>query len=68
MDHPKLKDSKRLLTREPYPINEIPEEIIKRIGKKFVYLLCVGYKDLAGDEWGNVFADAMTTFLRTIPV
>lgn len=59
MDHPKLRDSKRLLTREPYPINEIPETIIKRIGKKFVYLLCVGYKDLPGDEWGNVFAEAI---------
>lgn len=59
MDHPKLRDSKRLLTREPYPINEIPESIIKKIWKKFVYLLCVGYKDLPGDEWGNVFAEAI---------
>lgn len=59
MEHPKLKDSKRLLTREPYPINEIPEEIIKKIGKKFVYMLCVGYKDLTGDDWGNVFAEAI---------
>ena len=59
MDHPKLRDSKRLLTREPYPINEIPESIVKKIGKKFVYLLCVGYKDLSGDEWGNVFAEAI---------
>jgi len=59
MDHPKLRDSKRLLTREPYPINEIPESVIKKIGKKFVYLLCVGYNDLPGDEWGNVFAEAI---------
>ena len=56
MKHPKLRDSKRLLTREPYPINEIPESIIKLIGKRFVYMLCVGYKDLTGDDWGNVFA------------
>lgn len=59
MEHPKLRDSKKLLTREPYPINEIPESIIKLIGKKLVYLLCVGHKDLTGDEWGNVFADAI---------
>ena len=57
MKHPKLRDSKRLLTREPYPINEIPENIIKLIGKRFVYMLCVGYKDLSGDDWGNVFAN-----------
>ncbi len=59
MEHPKLRDSKRLLTREPYPINEIPEEVIKKIGKKFIYLLCVGHADLTGDEWGNVFAEAI---------
>lgn len=59
MEHPKLRDSKRLITREPYPINEIPEEVIRKIGRKFVYLLCVGTKDLTGDEWGNVFAEAI---------
>ena len=59
MEHPKLRDSKRLLTREPYPINEIPENIIRLIGKQLVYRLCVGYKDLTGDEWGNVFAEAV---------
>lgn len=59
MEHPKLRDSKRLLTHEPYPINEIPETIIRKIGRKFVYMLCVGYKDLTGDDWGNVFAEAI---------
>lgn len=59
MEHPKLRDSKRLLTHEPYPINEIPETIIKQIGKRFVYMLCVGHKDLTGDDWGNVFAEAI---------
>ena len=59
MEHPKLRDSKRLLTHEPYPINEIPESVIRFIGKKFVYMLCVGYKDLTGDDWGNVFAEAI---------
>ena len=34
MKHPRLRDSKRLLTHEPFPINEIPEEIIKEIGNK----------------------------------
>ena len=59
MEHPKLRDSKRLLTREPYPINEIPEEVIRKIGRKFIYMLCVGHKDLTGDDWGNVFAEAI---------
>lgn len=59
MKHPRLRDSKRLLTLEPYPINEIPQEIIKKVGKRLVYMLCVGRKDLTGDDWGNVFADAI---------
>lgn len=59
MKHPKLRDSKKLLTREPYPINEIPESVIKLLGKRLVYMLCVGYKDLTGDEWGNVFAECI---------
>lgn len=36
MEHPKLRDSKRLLTHEPYPLNEIPEKIIMQIGKALV--------------------------------
>ena len=32
MQHPKLRDQKRLLVREPYPLNEIPDEIIYSIG------------------------------------
>lgn len=59
MKHPKLRDSKRLLTHEPYPINEIPDDIIKNIGKQLVYMLCVGHKDLTGDDWGNIFAEAI---------
>ena len=59
MEHPKLRDSKRLLTHEPYPINEVPEEVVRKIGRKFIYMLSVGYKDLTGDDWGNVFAEAI---------
>lgn len=61
MEHPKLRDSKRLLTHELYPINEIPENIVRAIGKKFIYMLCVGYKDITGDDWGNVFAEDIET-------
>lgn len=59
MKHPKLRDSKRLLTLEPYPLNEIPDEVIKHIGRKFVYLLCVGRKDLTGNDWGDIFAESI---------
>ena len=58
-NHPKLRDSKKLVTHEPYPINEIPQELIKKIGKQLVYMLCVGRHDITGDDWGNVFAQAI---------
>ena len=59
MKHPRLRDGKRLLTSEPYNINEIPEPIIKEIGKRLIYMLCVGCTDLTGDDWGSVFAESI---------
>lgn len=59
MEHPKLRDSKKLLTHEPYTINEIPEKIVKEIGKQLVCLLCTGRNDLTGNDWGDVFARAV---------
>ena len=59
MKHPRLRDSKRLLTNEPYPINEIPEQVVKEIGKRLVYMLCIGRKDVTGDDWGNIFAESI---------
>lgn len=59
MQHPKLRDQKRLLVREPYPLNEIPDEIIYSIGGYFVFLLYAGRNDISGDDWGNAFADAI---------
>ena len=59
MKHPKLRDSKRLQTNEPYPMNEIPEDLIVKIGGSFVYLLYVGRKDIDGGDWGDAFAEAV---------
>ena len=39
MKRPKLRDSYKLQTSEPYPINEIPEDLIGKIGGHFVCLL-----------------------------
>lgn len=59
MKHPRLRDSKKLTTDEPYPINELPEELIVRIGGYLAHLLYVGHKDIAGADWGDAFADAV---------
>jgi len=59
MEHPKLRDSKRLLTHEPYQINEIPTEVIKKIGKSIIYMLCIGRNDMTGNDWGTIFAKSI---------
>lgn len=56
MEKPKLRDSKRLQSHEPYPLNEIPETLITQIGAYFVYLLYIGRKDITGTDWGDAFA------------
>lgn len=59
MEHPRLRDSKRLQTSEPYPMNELPEDLIVRIGGYLVHLLYIGRKDITGTDWGDAFADAL---------
>lgn len=59
MKHPRLRDSHKLVTIEPYPLNEIPDEIIVRIAEYFVFLLYCGRKDITGEDWGDAFAKAI---------
>lgn len=59
MNKPRLRDSKKDLTHEPYLINEIPDKIITDIGAYFVYLLYIGRKDITGSDWGDCFAKVM---------
>ncbi|MBQ8568657.1 MAG: hypothetical protein IJ446_05510 [Oscillospiraceae bacterium] len=56
---PKLRDSKRLTTQTLYPLNIFPTEIINKIGGYLVYLIYIGRKDVSGNDWGDVFADAI---------
>lgn len=59
MRHPRLRDGKRLQTSEPYPINQLPDDLLVRIGGYLVHLLYVGRKDITGSDWGDAFADAI---------
>lgn len=59
MKHPRLRDWKRLQTNEPYPINQLPDDLLVKIGGYMIHLLCVGRKDISGSDWGDVFADSI---------
>ncbi len=56
---PRLRDGRRAPYGEKYPLNEIPDSIIKKIGGYLVYLLYIGRKDISGEDWGDAFADAI---------
>lgn len=43
----------------PWPIGQIPEHVVKRIGKRIVLQLSVGRKDISGNEFSEIFADAV---------
>ena len=58
-DRPRLRDSKRRITVEPFPLNEIPEQMIYSLGGYFVYLIYTGRKDFTGTDWGDALASAV---------
>lgn len=58
MKKPRLRDSRHLCP-DTYEINSIPETIVVRIGGSIVFLLYTGRTDLTGNDWGNIFADAI---------
>lgn len=59
MNHPRLRDNRRLNSFEPYPLNQLPDDLIVRIGGYFTYLLYTGRRDFSGTDWGNAFSDAV---------
>ncbi len=68
MEHPRLRDGHRLITRELYPLNEIPENLIFKIAGYFAYLLYCGRKDISGNDWGDAFAEAINGVHLDSPV
>ncbi|UTC67859.1 MULTISPECIES: hypothetical protein [unclassified Treponema] len=66
--HPKLRDSKRLTTKELYPLNIFPNNLITEIGSYFVYLLYIGRTDITGADWSNAFAQAIKGMHLDSPV
>lgn len=59
MERPRLRDNKGKRQFEIYPLGQIPPETIYKIGRSFTYHYLVGNKDLAGDKWGDIFAESI---------
>ena len=58
MKQPRLRDSRHLV-QEVFPLGEIPNEIITKIGAVIVFRLHTGRKDITGDDWGDILASAV---------
>lgn len=56
MKQPKLRDSRNLVS-EPYPLGQMPTEMITNIGAGIVYRIHTGRKDITGDDWGDILAE-----------
>ena len=59
MDKPKLRDSKKRISKDPYALNDIPDDVVVRLGGYLVYLVHIGRKDISGDDFGDALADAI---------
>ena len=60
MRYPKLKDNKNRQPNEPYNLGCVPNDIICNISKWIVYNFAVGKSDINGEDWGDIFAKAIS--------
>ena len=59
MQSPRLRDNKNKEIFELYPLGQIPDGIIIGIGKWITYHYVVGQADIDGEDWGDIFANAV---------
>lgn len=52
----------------PYPLGEIPDSVANEIGKRIVHRLAVGNSDITGDDFGTIFAAAISGVHRGSPL
>lgn len=56
---PRLRDGGQT-RREPFRINQIPDSVIYSIARQITGLLSFGRRDINGDDWGDIWANAIT--------
>lgn len=54
-----MRDNKNKKIYELYPLGQIPDDVIIGIGKWIAYNCAVGQSDIAGGDWGDIFAKAI---------
>ena len=51
-----------------WPVGEIPDWVLLKLGEQIVHRLAIGHKDLSGDDFGTVFANAIGGIHRKSPL
>jgi hypothetical protein len=64
---PKLR-GKGTARRGPYPLGEFPDDMAIRLARQFVHRLAVGHANITGDDWGEIFATAISGNHRHSPI
>lgn len=53
---------------EDYPLGEIPDEVIFKLAEQFVHRMATGHDDIAGNDFGTIFANAVGGVHRGSPL
>jgi len=68
MQYPKLRDKRTKLPNEPYPLGLVPDSVIHTIAKWIVYHFATGKTDINGEDWGDIFAKAVSASHLNSPI
>ena len=52
----------------PYQLGQIPDEILRQIGRQIVHRIAIGSTDISGDDFGTIFATAIKGEHRASPL
>ena len=52
----------------PWPIGDVPDRVLLRIGEQLVHRLAIGQHDISGDDFANIFAHATDGEHRSNPL
>lgn len=58
MKIPRLRDANRL-NPDIHRLGKLSDEQLLKIGASIIYMVCTGRQDLSGNDWGDIFADAI---------
>jgi len=67
MTTPRTRDRTKA-RNEPYPLGEIPREAVLLVGKQIVHRFAVGHADITGNDFGDIFAQAIGGDHRAKPL